>query len=381
MEQVIVHEPRTYRLNGEHSYFRDRAIAASGIFTANSQAAEARLRQHGREVDVEVQNRSAEGLRAMEERAWGMRDAEQRAVSSTTAVGFTTPQYIISEWAAYRSADRTYVNQTLRLPLPTTGLAVNVPSFSSAAQAAQVAENQGSPSANPTGANIPQNIVPLSGSVPVSQQLYDRSAGPEGPAFDVVIALQIKSQLDAAVDLYALTQALAVAPQVVDNTAFSVGDFYQDLALAREKLTDSVGTRLQPTHVFSTSDLYSYFSRQLDSALRPIIVPEWAAEPWSSLVATGDDRGSGWTGHILPGNIAWFTDDNIPAISANTQIIMSRPQSVITMEGDPVVFAYPETYAGQLTVLVGVREYVAVVPRFASGNAAITGTAYPTTLI
>jgi hypothetical protein len=381
-DAVITSEPRTYgAANPEHSWFQD--VALSCVNQPGSDQARARLRRHAEEVDVEIRARSREGLRAQRERQFRALRAEQRVggATSSTIAGFTTPVWLTELWAAYRSPDRSFANQTFRVPLSPYGLQVNVPSFSSPANAIQqAAENQGDGSVTPAGADLQQPVTTQLGSVVLSQQLHDRG-GASGLGFDQIVGLQLKSQLDAAVDIYVINQALAGASTITDNTAYSNANFYADIAKAREGLTDTAGVRLRATHVFSTSDLYSFVSRQVDTSNRPIFLPDRSAEPWSNLAEHGDSAGDGWLGHVLPGNLAWFSDDNIPASGTNTQIIVSRPQEVVTFEAEPIVYSYEQTYANSLAVVVGLREYVAAVARFPKAHSIITGTAYPLTAV
>jgi len=383
MTTTVIDEPRTYGpANPEHSWFQDVALSTTGEH--GSDQARARLLQHALEVDVEIKARSREGVRANREREFrehGSFRAESRAANSTTLAGFTTPNWLTEQWAAFRSPPRTFTNQTFMVPLSPFGLQVNVPSFSGpAASGQQSSENQAVGGASPTGADLSTSVTTQLATVVLSQQLYDRG-GATGLGFDMIMGAQLKSQLDAAVDLYVLNQAISGATSVSDSTSYTNALFYQDIAKAREGLTDTSGTRLVPTHLFSTSDLYSFVSRQVDDDHRPIFTPDWSAEPWSNYAEHGDDTGKGWLGHILPGNIAWFADDNIPASGSNTQIIVARPQEMVTFEADPVVYAWPETYGPNLSVLVSLVEYVAAVARFPLAFSVISGNTYPTSLV
>ena len=96
------------------------------------------------------------------------------------------------------------------------------------------------PSASsPTTALQSATVENVSGQVIVSQQLHDR-AMTGGGAFDVVVGRQIHQQLDEATDLYTLNVAIGKRqrrdrPEHVQNGL----NLYQDLALAREKITDT----------------------------------------------------------------------------------------------------------------------------------------------
>lgn len=374
---AIQSEPRTYGpAHPDHSYFQDLALAAVPG-TAGAAEATQRLARHDAEVHADAEGPGGEYARA------GLREydrprSENRAMSSGGSSGgpFVSPEWLTSQYAVFRSAEKAFTNQTMNLPIPDYGLQVNVPSFTSTASVAQQTENAAVSETDPSGADIQVSLVTIAGQVTISQQLQDRG-GMSGLAFDKIISAQLGSQLGAAEDVYVINQSLANAGTVTDATAFTMALFYQDIAKARELLTDTAGTRLAATHVFSTSDLFSYVTRQLDSSQRPIVVPDSAA-----LVASdGDPNWFSFTGVHLPAALRWFADDNIPASGGNTQILVARPQELLTFDGDPIAYAYPETLANQLSVVVGLRAYIAVVARYPKAVAAISGATYPTTLV
>lgn len=83
---------------------------------------------------------------------------------------------------------------------------------------------------------------------------------------------------------------------------------------------------------------------------------------------------------MLPGDLAWFEDLNIPASGSNTQIVVARPQEVLVFECDPIPFAYPETEAGDLSVAIGLRAYVGCIVRYPKAVQTISGAAYASSL-
>jgi hypothetical protein len=238
-------------------------------------------------------------------------------------------------------------------------------------------------------------IQTVTGQIVMSQQLHDRGFT-GGGSFDLVMARELRQRLDGVLDVYVLNQVISGGSSVAGASSWApatqgIGPLYQDLAKGREQLTDTAGVRLRPTHVFTTSDLYSFTSRQVDATtFRPWVVPAFA--PGFPIASGADDglqsdqrkpKWSRFTGTVLPGGVLWFTDDNIPASGANTQIIVSSPdQAVVLAESDqPTLSVFPETYASNLGVILNLRTYVAAILRHASGTATITGNAYPTTLV
>jgi HK97 family phage major capsid protein len=396
---VIRYEARTYGpANPSHSYFRDLCSVGvpDSVDFAERQAASDRLARHGREVATEMTARkSAEGDRARRVirdtnrsgsgdggRA-AIADAEMRAMDETVGSGgtFVAPSYVTAQWAQFRSPYRTLANQCLKLELPPYGLEVLIPSFTAATPTgSQSPDNTGieEPTA-PAGTFLTANLAAIAGGVTVSQQILDRG-GADGLNFDQIVGLQLRDSLDAQIDAYVLTQAIANAGTVTDTNSVTTGTLYADLSTAGEQMADTAGTRLRATHLFTTSDLFGYFAKQLDSSLRPIMVPSFDAEPFASLTAAGDPKAEGWTGHVMPGGVAWYVDDNIPASGANTRLVVARPQTICLFEGEPIPQAYAATEAQNLGVFVSLRAYVAAIPRFPHGVQCISGATYPSSL-
>jgi hypothetical protein len=127
-----------------------------------------------------------------------------------------------------------------------------------------------------------------------------------------------------------------------------------------------------PTHFVTTTDFYSYVSRQTDrTSERPFVLPEFApGMPSSNGTADGAQgdvdrpKSSRFTGTVLPGGVLWFTDDNIEVVGTtnDTRLIVSAPdQTIVIAESEPVLGVYPETNAaGALKVTLILREYVGI---------------------
>lgn len=80
-------------------------------------------------------------------------------------------------------------------------------------------------------------------------------------------------------------------------------------------------------------------------------------------------------------NFAYPIGSTITVVGPNTQLIVARPDTLLTLEGTPGLRVMPDNNnAGDLQILVQLRNEVVVIPRFPEAVAAITGNAYPTTL-
>lgn len=388
---IIGYEPRTYGpARPENSFYMDLAYASSPG-DARCAEAQARLARHTREVATEMKKGTTEGRRARRAVAESVRSVDAqanrreakdlvlRAMTSSSSSGgtFVTPQYVIDQWALWREANGSFAAQCRQLPLPDYGLEVYLPALTSGAQAGAQSETYGADELDPTAAYLSAAVQPMVGQVTISQQLYDRGGMP-GMSFDQIVGVQLQEEVDKQIDAYVIAQALANAGSVSDSSSFTWTLFLQDVAKARESLSDTAGTRLLATHIFSTSDLFGYCTRQVDSQNRPILTPDSSA--LVAAAAMNDPKWASWTGVHL-GQAAWHTDDNIPASGSNTQILVARPSEVFVWSGEPIPFVAPEANATTLSMVVSLRQYVASIPRFSKAVAAISGATYPTTLV
>jgi len=401
----VVKEARVYGERSPHSYFMDRVAIVEGAGDVFAAGAQTRMAKYDVELKHEMRSLSREGRRAarligeqyrqdvveVNRRVVDERIREARSLSTgggaaasagSGAAAFVSPWFAMEESAPYRGIHRTFADQCESEPLPPYGLQVFVPYFGSATSVAQQTEGQAVSAGDPSTGFQSAAIVTVTGEVTLSQQLSDRGFT-GGGSFDKIIARQLQQQLDEAIEKYVLGQALAGASQVTGSSSFTIAGLYADIAKGREVLTDTAGTRLRPSHFFSTSDFYSYVTRQVDDQHRPLVTPMFS--PGFPL-AQGDEqtKWSRFTGTILPGGVLWFEADAIPTVgtTSETQLIVSAPdQAVVLYEGDPVLNVFPQTDAASFEVLANLRAYVAAVTRYPSGTAAIASAAYTSALV
>jgi len=404
---AVVSESRVYGKQSPNSFFEDLRLRADFDPVASADA-RARQVRYESELAYEVKRGSEEGRRVVRairertrcERADLHREAEARAVgtdagSSATAGGemasFVTPFFIFSEYALYKGIARSFADQCHSYPMPPWGLKAYVPRFTSAASAGEQTEGSAVAEASPTTGLEGAQIETVSGQVVISKQLSDRGLG-GGGAFDLIIGKQIHTQLDQEIDKLALNAAITSGAAVAGQSSYSTRNLLQDLALGREKITDTNGVRLRPTHCFTSSDLYNYATRQLDGSERPILQPQFTPGFPIAVGADGDQQGgklppwSRFTGCMLPGELPWFTDDNLATMTVGTTnevyVIVSAPDEAIDLlEGDPILTSFTESDAAHAQVRVNLRSYAAAITRHASGTAAVSSAAYTTALI
>jgi hypothetical protein len=405
----VTHEPRTYAKHSQHSYYSD--VVAAAWSDAPDQA-RSRLTRYERELGAEMVRGSKEGRRAeriirARGRTADAAEGEQRttkllneirgfgtdggvsASSPGEAASFVSPAFLLDEWVPYRGAARSFADQCMLLPLPGFGLKVYVPAFTAGPTVGEQTEGGSVSETEPTtGLESSGTVETITGQITGTQQLHDRG-GSGGGATDIIIGKQLQQQLDASVDLYALNRAIEKGTAVSGESTYSTEGLYKDLAKGRKEITDTAGTRLRPTSIFTTSDIFSHATSQLDEQHRPILVPTFV--PGFPLAADADDhdesnklpKWSRFTGVVMPGSTLWFTDDNIPLVgtTTQTQILVSSPgDAILLMEDEPVLSVFLETKGDKLQTVLNLREYAACATRHSAGTSVIAGAGYTSAL-
>jgi hypothetical protein len=91
------------------------------------------------------------------------------------------------------------------------------------------------------------------------------------------------------------------------------------------------------------------------------------------MAAGGDNPGvEGYTGYNGAG-LDFYQDNSIPLVSATDQIIVLDPSAVLVFEGDVVPRVLPQTLGNQLSVILQVYAYIAVLPLYPLAVQSITG--------
>jgi len=204
--------------------------------------------------------------------------------------------------------------------------------------------------------------------------LIDRS----GPlAFDQAMNRQMAENLNATIDAYVLTAAIA-AGGTVSESGFSVTKLWGDVMNAGAQMLDSVGNTLVPTHFFAQPIQTQFIMSQVDGSGRPLVTPT-PSGMWTATATTPDGQPpAGSTGQNLLG-LAVFHDGNVPASGANAQLVVSRPSELFVQISDPAFRVIYETYADSLGVLIQTYCMVGFIARHAAATQTISGNAYPST--
>ena len=366
----------------------------------NLAAAEERMSAYGVEVADHVRNMTPTGHRvlraaavrfAMEggspervaqrltefRRQYGIehRDASTGAMSLGT---FTPTQFWLDRFALFRSNAAPIIADTTKLPLPPTGMTVDVPTVQTGL-GATVQSSENSSAGGTTSPSVTYAAAAVQTATSqqyVSQQVLDRT-GP-GISYDEWHARQAAREIATAEELKLAASIVTGAQVVTDNTAsaaYSAASFWQDVANAAQLVIKAPPPALRPTRAYAGASYMYAVMAQFGTDGRPVFLPMGGTRG-------GDNTGSdaNWTGYQVMGSDVYL-DDNLSGPSAGYgYVLVGDPEgSIIFMEADPIVDVYPETAAATLTASVNARQYFAYSILYPTGWAAIKGSAYPAT--
>jgi hypothetical protein len=372
------------------SYFRDRALVASSTNVLDGRVADAKERLRRHNIDMSQWRGKAgqyrdQALRELQPSRGandnGSTGAEYRTPMST-AVGYggeaVAPAYLIERASLYRPSLCSFSARCARDDLPAHGMTVIVPSITSPATVGeQPAENQGITQSSVTtayrGSSGSQpffageyDVQLAVGSYIISQQLHDRGTTAQGRSADDVLIAQLTLDYWNYVDTVCLQTALDdLAGTVTDSTSWSVQQVWTDTSKAKQLVATTAGVAYRPTHLFVNSNQVDQLGEQLDSEGRPLFDVDWAT-------ATNEDDGA--TGLNI-NNLALLRDDNIPTLDGNNQWLVARPQSLLLLTGAFTTAVIPQQFAGELSVTLQLRSYIAAISQ-RSSYAAVTGSTY-----
>lgn len=373
-------EPTVYGPKSGNSWFQDGYWIALNDDSPKWAEAKARRARYGQEVETWT---GAEGARRDKFHAELTRsDVPERRSPMSTAAGFggelVTPQYLLALVALYRPSLCSFAPLCTPMELPPSGVVVQVPNFTSTVTVNGQVENSGVSETDPgtgylDGGSLPlftANVSLQTGQVVASTQAFERS-GP-GYTLDQWVMRELTAILEDAVDLYTLQTVIAAITNSAtsDTASWSTTAFWADVSKAKFSIATTNGTRYRPTHLFMNSNEVDKVEEQVDDDHRPIFTPDWA---------TNTNADDGDTGYNIQ-SLRVMRDDNIPILSGNNQLIVSRPATVVLMRADPVPSVFVQTLANSLSVIMNLRQYVSVIPRYPNASQVITGSTYVTSV-
>lgn len=402
VDAKVVSEPRTYHIHSEHSYLEDLVLShPTWQGGAGSKAgANDRLAKHNYEVAKDIASDSTEGRKLAkivrqenrdgspsqalaEVRAIGQSEFRAQTTSTSSGGTFAPPVYLLDLYAPYRTAGRAFINTLAQHDLPSTGMTINIPAIGNAAGlGTQSTQNTAVTETDPNSAYLSASVTTLAGQITVSQQLLDRT-GPWDGSYDAVMFDQLSREYNTQADTFALTQALSGAGAITYTSGSpTMTLFYSKVNGAQAAIRSGAGVFRNPTAMFLVPNRWSYLAAQVDTAGRPLIVPN-AQSPMNAISSGGQGAAGsagveGFSGYNMAG-LDVYQDASIPTPGTGAdQAVVLDPSAILNFEGDLVPRVLPQTLGNQLSVILQCYAYIAVLPLYPTAVQAISGTGMAT---
>lgn len=366
--EVQVREAPTYEKDNLHgpSFFADLYRAQR----YNDRSSLERLQRSAMETIVEA-----------EKRGTPVRDAEGRALNSTSTSGgdFLPPLYFGEYYAAFKRARRVMANLVRNLPLPPSGNTITIPRMTSGAStAAQNGDNTNLSNTDAVTAEVTVPVCTVAGYADLSRQIVERSQ----PGLDQIILEDLYRSYNAQVNSYVVNgSGSAGQPQGVlglsgiNAITFTSGSptvplLYPKVLDAVRQVTEAV---FEPTvGLVMTARRWAWILASLDSSNRPLAVPNQQG-PYNS-VGVKNDANASFLENMTPAG--WFAgypvyiDETIPKnLGAGTnedRIISGAFDEAMLWEdtNGPRTF----TFEGILSQTAGIRVEVFGYMAFTAGR-------------
>lgn len=354
----------------ERSFFRD---AYRMQFNFDSAARE-RLEHHGREMLDTI------GSLAV--------DREQRDVGTGAFAGLTIPQYLVELYAPLARAGAPLLAGVRKLPLPASGMTVNISRITTgAAVAAQASENSGVQETDIDDTLLTVNVRAYAGQQDVSRQALERSEMVDAVVYQDLIA-DYFTKLDASVinddgtsgTHLGIRNVSGIVAVTYTDASPTVPELYPKVADAIQQIASN---RYAPaTTIVMHPRRWGWGTAALDSSNRPLFVPN-AQGPFNAL-AVGDAPEYGAVVGSMQG-LPVITDANIlttlgSGTNQDTILVLRMPDVLFWQEGDgaPRQFRFEQANAPQ-SIRLAVWGYSAFTAgRYPKACAAIDGTGLAT---
>lgn len=305
-----------------------------------------------------------------------------RAAGDATTGAFTglvVPQYLTEMYAPAVAARRPFADAMTKLPLPASGMTVNISRITTAPSVALQASELAAASATSIDDTLlTENVQTAAGQQLLSRQALDRGTGIE----DVVmrdLQRRYATTLDSTIINQATTGLLAVATDVAYTDTTPTGaEFYPKILAAASGSEAALLGQADPDVVVMHSRRWYWLSSQMTSTW-PLIanqgIPTQAAG-----VNYAERYGSGFRG-LLPNGMAVVVDNNMPInLGAGTNedsvVVVPTEESFLWEDPNAPQFIRAEQpAAAQLGVLLVLYGYFAyTLRRYANSHQEITGT-------
>jgi len=357
-EVRVGREPLTYEDGSKQSFFTD----LFQMQFRHDPGASARIGRHTAEMDV-----------------------EQRDVGTGAFAGLVVPQYLVDLAADLARAGQPFANQCTRLPLPASGLTINISRVTTGSSAAvQTTENSAVSETDMDDTLLTSDVRTIAGQQDVSRQAIER-----GDGIDALIMADLSAAHATAKD----TQMLAgtgssgqllgignipgIAQVAYTDGSPTVAEFYPKVIDAIQRINSNryAGADLVLMHPRRAA----WLAAAVDGNDRPLVLP--VANVPQNAMGVGPTAGYGSFGLQIAG-IPVVTDANITttagAGSDEDIVYVVRRADMLLFEqgnGAPAQVRMEQTLGGSLTIKMVVYSYVGFVGgRYPAAISTVYGT-------
>lgn len=356
----------------ELTYRQDQGHFFADVFRAQRMAdhdAAARLQRHAQEMDAVHRDRGI----------------QLRDVGTGAFAGLTVPQYLIDLYAPVARAGRPFANSVRALPLPASGMTLNISRITTATGvAAQAAENDAVQETNIDDTLLTVNVRTYAGQQDVSRQALERSE-----MVDMIVYADLVEEYHTVLDSALINadgtsgthlgvrSTGSIEAVTYTDASPTIGEAYPKIADAVQRVNS---LRFLPaTAILMHPRRWGWFTAAVDTAGRPLVVPNAGAP--QNAVGVGQAAEYGQVVGQVHG-LPVITDANIATnLGAGTNedmiFVYRASDHLLWEEGDgmPRRLRFEETLGGNLAVKLVVYGYSAFTAgRYPKATATIGGT-------
>jgi hypothetical protein len=305
----------------------------------------------------------------------------ERATGTGAFAGLTVPQYLTEMFAPAVAARRPFADAMTSLPLPSSGMTVNISRITTPTSVAlQANENDAVSETDADDTLLTENVQTASGQQTVSRQAIDRGTGIEEVTMRD-LQRRWATTLDSTIINQATTGLLAVATDITYTDAAPTGaDLYPKILQGAAASEAALLGQADPDVVVMHSRRWYWLQSQMVSTWPLIGQP--AIDPRHGGENLAETYGSGFRG-VLPSGMRVIVDNNIPINISSTQdtvVVVPRDESFLWEDPDAPQFIRAEqakaANLGVLLVLFGYFAYT--MRRYANSHQQIVGSGLTT---
>ncbi len=350
-------EPLTYSQESGRSFFRD--LYASQFH--HDPSAQQRISRHSSEMDV-----------------------EHRDGTTANYAGLVVPQYLVSLAAELARAGRPFANLCTPMPLPNSGMTLNISRVTTGSSAAvQATENTAVSETDIDDTLLTIDVRTIAGQQDISRQALDRGEG-----IDALIMADLSSAIATTLDegclygdgtsgaLLGLNNITGKNDVVYTDASPTVAEFYPKLLDAIQQINSN--RYAGPDLIIMHPRRAAWLAAAVDGQSRPLVLPQTNVP--QNAMGHGPIAGYGLNGLQIAG-IPVVADANIKtntgAGSNQDSVFVVRRADMLLFEsaGAPQMVRMDQTLGGQLTVKMVAFQYAAAVfGRYPAAVSQVMGT-------